>query len=157
MVGVGSTPTSTTSQPAASSPHCTACCSMGPLARVSRPTTTRPPPTYVPNACANSRARPGVKNSPTTPRIPETPIFSKCSLGKAPHLIEQRVKQGHRRLAALLANHPHDRLGLAHANVKPPLRPVHAQSIGCVDPAIAIALAQVHQQCWNALRHQRDL
>ena len=38
-----------------------------------------PPPTYVPNACANEQASAGVRKSPTTPRIPETPIFSRCS------------------------------------------------------------------------------
>ena len=42
---VGATPTFTTSQPAASSPHVTPCSSISPLERVSRPSTTRPCPT----------------------------------------------------------------------------------------------------------------
>ena len=78
-VGVGCIPTSTTSHPVASSPHATACCNISPDMRVSRPSTTRPAPTNVPNACANEHASDGVRNSPTTPRIPDTPIFNRCS------------------------------------------------------------------------------
>src|SRR5450759_2801950 len=126
MVGVGRTPTSTTSHPAASSPHCTACWSMGPLVRVTRPTTTRPDPTYDPNACAKASASDGVRNSPTTPRIPETPIFSRCSRGIGPHCVEQTLEEGGGRRSALFADDAHHRLGVADANVKPMVRPLNA-------------------------------
>src|SRR2546423_9824152 len=106
---------------------------MSPEARVSRPTTTRPPPTYVPNACANEQANAGVRKSPTTPRIPETPIFSRCSRrgmsGKTPHSFDEVVRQLARRIPPLLANNPHHRLRLAHAHVKPAVWPVHAQAV----------------------------
>src|SRR5262249_31508110 len=80
IVGVGSRPTSIASQPEASRPQVTACCSIGPLDLLSRPTTTRPVPTYEPNACAKAHANAGVRKSPTTPRIPDMPILSRCSL-----------------------------------------------------------------------------
>ena len=50
----------------------TACRSMSPLGRLSRETTTRPPPTQLPNAAANDVATAGVSPWPTIPRIPET-------------------------------------------------------------------------------------
>src|SRR4030095_2078347 len=95
-LGVGITPTFTTSHPLASRPQVTACVSISPLARVSRPSTTRPRPTYEPNACANALAIDGVKNSPTTPRTPETPILSRCSrwgVSGTTHLFDERVEQ----------------------------------------------------------------
>src|ERR1700730_7037377 len=119
---------------------------MSPEARVSRPTTTRPPPTYVPNACANEHASAGVRKSPTTPRIPETPIFSKCSrrgmLRKTPDSLDEVVRKLARRIPALLANNAHHGLGLAHAHVKPTVRPVHAQAVHHARAPIGIPLAQ---------------
>src|SRR5436190_13237693 len=132
---------------------------MSPEARVSRPTTTRPPPTYVPNACANEHASAGVRKSPTTPRIPETPIFSRCSrlgiLCKTPDALDERVKQFARRISPLLANNPHHGLGLTHSHVKPAVRPVHAQAVYHARAPIGIALAQRSQQRRNAVRYQR--
>src|SRR6266550_4714442 len=102
MVGVGITPTSITSHPEASSPQVTACCNIGPLDLVSRPTTTRPAPTYAPNACAKEHASDGVRNSPTTPRIPETPTLSRCSLMQSSGLAQSafRIIDAADRLAA---------------------------------------------------------
>src|SRR5690242_8722569 len=110
---------------------------MGPLARVSRPTTTRPAPTYVPKACAKARASAGVRNSPTTPRMPETPIFRRCALAKVPHTVHQRFKQSSRRYITLFANDAHRRLGLAHAHVEPSIGPVDTEAVGRVDMSIA--------------------
>src|SRR5581483_841926 len=122
---------------------------MGPLDRVSLPTTTRPAPTYVPNACAKEQARPGVRKSPTTPRIPETPIFNRCSrramLCEAPYGIYERIEQLARRFPALLADYAQDRLGLANADVKPAVRPVDPQAIDHVGPSVGVLLAQFHQ------------
>src|SRR5713226_6800047 len=139
-------PVSTTSHPAASRPQATACVSISPEARVSRPTTTRPPPTYVPNACAKEQASAGVRNSPTTPRIPETPIFSRCSRrgmsGEAPDLFDDGIEELARRGPALLANNTHNGLGLADAHVKPAIGPIHAQAVHHAGAAVAMALAQ---------------
>src|ERR1700689_1979733 len=136
MVGVGSTPTSITSQPAARSPHWTACCSIGPVARVSRPTTTRPPPAWVPKVCAKARASCGVRKGPTTPRMPETPIFRRCSRGILADLIHQFLKEHARRDAAMFADHTHDGLGLADADVKPFRRPIDPQTVDRIGAAI---------------------
>src|SRR5918996_4430635 len=76
MLGVGQTPRSTTSQPAASSPAITAERIIGPEGRVSRQTRIRPRSRYVPNASENSTASSGVNVSPTMPRTPVMPIFS---------------------------------------------------------------------------------
>src|SRR6185295_9273574 len=76
MLGVGQTPRSTTSQPAASSPARTAERIIGPDGRVSRQTRIRPRSRYVPKLSANSTASSGVKVSPTMPRTPVMPIFS---------------------------------------------------------------------------------
>src|SRR6185503_4517096 len=76
MLGVGQTPRSTTSQPAASSPASTAERIIGPDGRVSRQTRIRPLSKYVPKLSANSTASSGVKVSPTMPRTPVMPIFS---------------------------------------------------------------------------------
>src|SRR5689334_19127085 len=160
MVGVGRTPTSTISQPAASKPQWTACCSISPVVRVSRPTMTSPLPTYVPNACPNCMASPGVRKSPTTPRIPETPILRRCSRGmlcETPDFFEERFEEFFGRVALLLADDPHDRLGLADTDVKPAAGPVHAQAVEHADAAVAVALAQVRQQRRDALRHQGHL
>src|SRR6185295_7661856 len=154
-------PTSTTSQPAASSPHATACVSISPEARVSRPSTTRPPRTYVPNACAKEHASAGVRNSPTTPRIPDTPIFSRCSrramLSKTPDALHQRFIKLAWRIAALLADDAHDRLGLADAHVKPQVGPVHAQSVNRVRPSVVVPFAQLRKQRGNTLGDERHL
>src|SRR5580700_2164732 len=157
MVGVGSTPMSITSQPAANKPQATAWCSISPLDRVSRPTTTRPAPTYVPKAWAKAQARPGVRKSPTTPRIPDTPIFSRCSRGisgETPHLFEQGFEQFLWRISPLFTDHAHDRLGLAHAHMKPAAGPIDTQAVEHVHPAVAIAFAQIHQQGRDALCDQ---
>src|SRR5215216_4065789 len=76
MLGVGQTPRSTTSQPAASSPARTAERIIGPDGRVSRQTRIRPRSRYVPKLSANPTASSGVKVSPTIPRTPVIPIFS---------------------------------------------------------------------------------
>src|SRR6185369_2436335 len=131
---------------------------MSPEARVSRPITTRPPPTYVPNACANEHASAGVRKSPTTPRIPETPIFSRCSrrgmLCKTPDSFDEVLGQLARRVPSLLANNPNHRLGLTHAHMKPTVGPVHAQAVYYAGTSIGIPLAQGGQQGWDAVRHQ---
>jgi len=67
---------STMRQPLDSSPAATACRTISPEVRGSRPTTTRPPPRNVPKACANLASSVGVSESPTTPRTPEMLIFS---------------------------------------------------------------------------------
>src|SRR6185436_14056340 len=76
MLGVGQTPRSITSQPAASNPASTAERIIGPDGRVSRQTRIRPRSRYVPKLSANSTASSGVKVSPTMPRTPVMPIFS---------------------------------------------------------------------------------
>src|SRR6476469_7959761 len=96
----------------------------------------------------------GVKNSPTTPRTPETPIFRRCSRcgssGTAAHLLQQLVEQGPGRRSALLADHADDGLGLADANVEPPVGPLHADAVHHVRlpriVAARVALAQVREQ-----------
>src|SRR5688572_14572718 len=75
-VGTGQMSRSTTRQPLESSPATTACRTIAPEERVSRPTTMAPGPVYVPNACAKRTSSAGVRDSPTTPRTPEMLIFS---------------------------------------------------------------------------------
>ena len=74
-VGVGHTPMSTMRLPAESRPAMTACRTISPDVRVSRPTTIRPGPMAVPNAWAKRVSRTGVSESPTTPRTPEMEIL----------------------------------------------------------------------------------
>src|SRR5215218_7999437 len=76
MLGVGQTPRSITSHPAASSPARTAERIITPEGRVSRQTRMRPRSRYVPKLSANWTASSGVKVSPTMPRTPVMPIFN---------------------------------------------------------------------------------
>src|ERR1700737_4725817 len=69
-VGTGHIPMSTTRQPLDSSPAMTACLTISPDVRGSRPMTIPPDPTYVPKACANRVSNVGDSESPMTPRTP---------------------------------------------------------------------------------------
>jgi hypothetical protein len=78
-------------------------------------------------------------------------------ISEAPYFFEERFEQLFRWIAALLADHAHDGLGLADAHVEPAAGPIDAQTVEHAHAPIAIAFAQIHQQGWNALRHQRHL
>src|ERR1051326_2236720 len=74
-------PISTMRQPLDSRPAMTACFTISPEVRGSRPTTTVRPPMYVPKAWAKRVRRIGVSDSPITPRTPEMLIF-KVGIGR---------------------------------------------------------------------------
>src|SRR5690349_23068786 len=73
--GTGHTPMSTTRPPLESMPAITACFTISPDVRGSRPTTIVPEPVCVPNACAKRVSNVGVNDWPMTPRTPEMLIF----------------------------------------------------------------------------------
>src|ERR1051326_167066 len=74
-VGTGHTPMSTTRPPLERIPAITACFTISPDVRGSRPTTIVPEPVCVPNACAKRVSNVGVNAWPMTPRTPEMLIF----------------------------------------------------------------------------------
>src|SRR5436305_7017213 len=75
MVGTGHIPISMMRHPLESKPAMTACLTISPEVRGSRPMTTVRWPTYVPNACAKRVSSVGVRDSPMTPRTPEILIL----------------------------------------------------------------------------------
>src|SRR5215217_6497312 len=97
-VGTGHTSRSKTLHPDDRSPATTACRTISPDVRVSRPMTIVPGPTNVPNACVNLVSRVGVRDSPTTPLTPEMLIFSvgiaRINLEVARGR-ERRLRRGH--------------------------------------------------------------
>src|SRR3989442_13904186 len=68
--GVGTTPRSTTSQPADIRPDAAARALIGPLSRVARPRAPGPPSNDVPIARPTFRARAALVSGPPTPRLP---------------------------------------------------------------------------------------
>src|SRR6187401_463835 len=79
--GVGSTPPRTAVPPADATPMATASSSSGPEARVSRPTSTCPPPAQSVAAFATRSTRSGVSSSPTTPLTPSVPKYRRTAAG----------------------------------------------------------------------------
>src|SRR6185503_7951413 len=75
-VGTGHTPISITRLPVDKTPATTACLTISPEVRGSRPMTIVPDPVCVPNACAKRVRSFGVSDCPTTPRTPEILIFN---------------------------------------------------------------------------------
>src|SRR6267154_4922414 len=75
MVGTGHMPISMIRQPLESRPAMTACFTISPEVRGSRPMTIVRPPTYVPKAWAKRVSKVGVSDSPITPRTPEMLIL----------------------------------------------------------------------------------
>src|SRR5512139_1807581 len=140
-VGVGTTPRSLTRQPLEARPATTACRTISPEVRGSRPMTTRPPPTQVPKAWAKRATSSGVRESPTTPRTPEMLIFS---VGMAriassdPQALARPVGELLRsRGVRGLRDHAHERLRVRGPDVDPavgpedldPVRLVHGRSL----------------------------
>src|ERR1019366_7627726 len=76
---------------------------------------------------------------------------------EAPYFFEEGLEQLFWRIALLLADHAHDRLGLADAHVAPTAGPIYGQAVEPVHAAVATVRAQIHQQGWDALRDQRHL
>src|SRR5215813_6445249 len=77
--GVGRTPPRTAAPPAEATPRPNASSSSGPLARVSRPTKTRPPPHQSAEALPSCSTSSAVSDSPTTPRTPSVPKYSRAT------------------------------------------------------------------------------
>src|SRR5699024_9001930 len=75
-VGVGATPTFTMSHPTACRVAVTISSHMGPVTRVSRPTTILPCSLQLPNAAVKRLIFSGVRALPKMPRMPETEIIS---------------------------------------------------------------------------------
>src|SRR5215472_13416999 len=77
--GVGRTPARTALPPAEATPRANASSSSGPLARVSRPMKTRPRPHQRAAALPSCSTRSTVSVSPTTPRTPSVPKYSRAT------------------------------------------------------------------------------
>src|SRR6059058_5043797 len=77
--GVGRTPARTAVAPADATPRANASSSSGPLARVSRPTKTRPRPLQRAVALPSRSTKSAVSVSPTTPRTPSVPKYCRAT------------------------------------------------------------------------------
>src|SRR5215472_15070943 len=77
--GVGRTPARTALPPAEAIPSANASSSSGPLARVSRPTKTRPRPHQSAAALPRRSTSSTVRKSPTTPRTPSVPKYCRAT------------------------------------------------------------------------------
>src|SRR5882724_346806 len=77
--GVGSTPASTALPPASTTPRANASSSSGPDPRVSRPTKTRPPFDQSVAALPSRSTSSVVRSSPTIPRTPSVPKYSRTA------------------------------------------------------------------------------
>src|SRR5713226_4536890 len=93
MVGTGHTPISRMRQPLESKPATTACLTISPEVRGSRPMTIVRAPVYVPNACAKRVNKVGVSDSPMTPRTPEILIL-RVGIGRMISVAGQEVSTG---------------------------------------------------------------
>src|ERR1051326_753553 len=80
-------------QPLDKRPAMTACLTISPEVRGSRPITIVRGPTYVPKACANRVSKVGVSESPTTPRTPEMLIL-RLGIGRMSSLIQSVAHPG---------------------------------------------------------------
>src|SRR4051794_37347429 len=89
--GVGTTPASTADPPADATPRANASSSSSPEPRVSRPTKTRPPPDQSADALPSRSTSSGVISSPTMPRTPSVPKYSR---GTARDLIWRLMGRG---------------------------------------------------------------
>src|SRR5512143_3221203 len=136
-VGVGTTPRSLTRQPLEARPATTACRTISPDVRGSRPIATRPPPTQVPKAWAKRATSSGVSESPTTPRTPEMLVFSVGMARMAssdPEALARPVGELLRaRRVAGFRDHAHERLRVRGPDVDPAVRPEHLHPVRLVD------------------------
>src|SRR5216684_8612627 len=107
MVGTGHIPISRMREPLESKPATTACLTISPEVRGSRPMTIVRAPVYVPNACAKRVSKVGVSDSPITPRTPEILILRvgigrmKYGLGLSPDTKETQDGTGFTRFTRL--------------------------------------------------------
>src|SRR5258706_15940208 len=90
MVGTGHMPISRMRQPLDNKPATTACLTISPEVRGSRPMTIVRAPIYVPNACAKRVNREGVNDSPITPRTPEMLIL-RVGIGRMKYEVRRPV------------------------------------------------------------------
>src|SRR6188472_4445871 len=119
--GVGSTPPRTAVPPAEATPTATASSSSGPDARVSRPTSTCPPPAQSVAAFATRSTRSGVSSSPTTPLTPSVPKYRRTAADLPLRELRRLAQAGllalddagvAREEALALERHAHLRIGL---------------------------------------------
>ena len=126
----------------------TACRTISPERRVSRPTTIGPVPMQVPKACAKRVSRIGVSDSPTTPRTPEIEIFS---VGMARMIYvpsrsrAQSASSWARAAVARLRDYAHHRLGARRAHVHPSVRPVETQAVCLIQRCTARVFGSIAQ------------